>query len=121
MATCESITTPITAGSARTNTLAYDPALCSNCGMCSIVCPHGVFAAGERVAQLVRAEACMECGACQLNCPTGAITVESGVGCAAAMIYAALTGRDEPTCGPNCEPEPTSKSCCGASSGSCCG
>jgi len=41
----------------------------------------------------------MECGACQLNCPTGAISVESGVGCAAAMIYAALTGKKEATCG----------------------
>jgi NAD-dependent dihydropyrimidine dehydrogenase PreA subunit len=82
------------------NTLVYDPALCVNCGLCSIVCPHGVFAADERVARLVRAEECMECGACQRNCPTGAITVDSGVGCAAAMIRAALTGREEATCGP---------------------
>jgi len=82
------------------NTLTYDPALCVNCGLCSIVCPHGVFAEGERVARLVRAEECMECGACQRNCPTGAITVDSGVGCAAAMIKAALTGRAEATCGP---------------------
>ncbi|MGD1993264.1 MAG: mercury methylation ferredoxin HgcB [Anaerolineae bacterium] len=85
------------------NTLAYSPALCTNCGMCSTVCPHGVFAPDGRVARLVRPEACMECGACQLNCPAGAITVDSGVGCAAAMIYAALTGRDEPTCGPDTE------------------
>ena len=59
------------------NTLAYDPSLCVNCGMCVMVCPHAVFAApGEgdgRAVQLVRWEACMECGACQLNCPTGAI------------------------------------------------
>jgi hypothetical protein len=41
----------------------------------------------------------MECGACQLNCPTHAIAVESGVGCAAAMIRAALTGQKEATCG----------------------
>jgi len=72
--------------------------------MCSVVCPHGVFAADGRVAQIVRPESCMECGACQLNCPTGAITVDSGVGCASAMIYAALTGRKEPTCGPDCGP-----------------
>lgn len=82
------------------NTLEYDPALCANCGLCSIVCPHGVFADGEREAWLVRAEACMECGACQRNCPTGAIAVDSGVGCAAAMIRAALTGKKEATCGP---------------------
>ena len=94
----------------RINTLEYDPALCINCGMCSAVCPHGVFAADGRVARLVRPEACMECGACQLNCPTGAITVDSGVGCAAAMIHAALTGRKEPVCGP--EPELDCE-CCG--------
>ena len=32
---------------------------------------------------------------CKLNCPTGAITVDSGVGCAAAMILAAVTGKKE--------------------------
>jgi ferredoxin len=41
----------------------------------------------------------MECGACQLNCPTGAIAVDSGVGCAAAMIASALRGRREVTLG----------------------
>jgi NAD-dependent dihydropyrimidine dehydrogenase PreA subunit len=94
------------------NTLEYNPALCINCGMCSAVCPHAVFAPNGNAAQLVRADACMECGACQQNCPTGAIKVDSGVGCAAAMIYAALTGKKEPTCGP--EPEDCgSSSCCG--------
>jgi NAD-dependent dihydropyrimidine dehydrogenase PreA subunit len=82
------------------NTLQYDPELCIGCDMCSIVCPHAVFAMNGRVARLVRPEACMECGACQLNCPTGAIMVDSGVGCAAAMIRAALLGRKEATCGP---------------------
>jgi NAD-dependent dihydropyrimidine dehydrogenase PreA subunit len=89
----------------KVNTLEYDPGLCINCGMCSIVCPHGVFAPDGTVAVLVRPEACMECGACQLNCPTGAITVDSGVGCAAAMISAALRGRREVTCGPEPEAE----------------
>ena len=78
------------------NTLQYNPELCIGCEMCSLVCPHAVFAMNGRVAQLVRPEACMECGACQLNCPTDAITVDSGVGCAAAMIRAALTGKKEP-------------------------
>jgi NAD-dependent dihydropyrimidine dehydrogenase PreA subunit len=85
------------------NTLEYEEELCINCGLCIIVCPHAVFAANERVALLVRPEACMECGACQLNCPTGAITVDSGVGCAAAMIRAALSGKDEVTCGGSAE------------------
>jgi NAD-dependent dihydropyrimidine dehydrogenase PreA subunit len=82
------------------NTLRYNPELCIGCGMCSIVCAHAVFAChSDGVARLVRAEACMECGACQLNCPTDAIMVDSGVGCAAAMIAAALTGKKEVTCG----------------------
>ena len=85
--------------STRINTLDYDASLCTNCGMCSTVCPHNVFSAGEKTAVLTDADACMECGACQRNCPAGAIQVESGVGCAAAMIFAALTGRPEATCG----------------------
>jgi len=84
-----------------TNTLRYDAELCNNCGMCSTVCPHGVFTPNEDAAKLVRPEACMECGACQQNCPTGAITVDTGVGCAAAMIKAALTGQKEACCGPS--------------------
>ena len=66
------------------------------------MCPHGVFERGENKAKLVGAERCMECGACQKNCPTGAITVDSGVGCASAMIRSALSGRKEVTCGPEC-------------------
>lgn len=83
----------------RSNTPQYDPDLCIGCGMCDVVCPHGVFAPDGRVAQLVSPEACMECGACQSNCPTGAIRVDSGVGCAAAMIRAALTGQKDVTRG----------------------
>jgi len=85
------------------NTLRYNPELCSNCGMCSSVCPHSVFAPDGDAARLVRPEACMECGACQLNCPTEAITVDSGVGCATAMMYAALRGRKEVSCGDTVE------------------
>ena len=83
----------------KLNTLQYDSELCVNCGRCSEVCPHGVFGAADHVVSLVRGDACIECGACQLNCPTGAIQVESGVGCASAMIFSALTGRKESTCG----------------------
>ena len=80
------------------NTLAYRPGSCIRCGLCEVVCPHGVFVMAESGAQLVHPQDCMECGACQLNCITGAITVSSGVGCAAAMVRAAITG-GEPTCG----------------------
>jgi NAD-dependent dihydropyrimidine dehydrogenase PreA subunit len=111
------------------NTLQYDPALCIGCGVCSIVCPHGVFAMNGRAARLVYPQACMECGACQLNCPTGAIAVESGVGCAAAMIRAALTGSREVTyggegesscCGESTCSAESEPSCCGEDEPSCC-
>jgi len=81
----------------KVNTLQYVPELCIGCTMCWEVCPHGVFAEGK-TAQLVKQRACMECGACALNCPTNAIAVQSGVGCAAAMIKAALTGSKEKSC-----------------------
>jgi ferredoxin len=86
------------------NTLEFKPELCTGCGVCVDVCPHGVFAQNDhgvdhRPVELVRPLACMECGACQVNCPFGAIHVESGVGCATAMFLAALTRRKEPSCG----------------------
>ena len=83
----------------QTNTLEYQPELCIGCGVCVDVCPQAVFSMNGRLAILRRKEACMECGACQLNCPVNAIRVDSGVGCAAAMIRAALTGKKEITCG----------------------
>jgi NAD-dependent dihydropyrimidine dehydrogenase PreA subunit len=83
----------------QTTTLQYDPAACTGCKMCAIVCPHAVFVMDGRLAKLVHPDACMECGACQLNCPAKAISVESGVGCASAMIRAALTRKEEATCG----------------------
>jgi NAD-dependent dihydropyrimidine dehydrogenase PreA subunit len=93
------------------NTLIYDADACINCGMCSMVCPHGVFESGESNALLVKPTNCMECGACMVNCPSHAIFVDSGVGCASAMIYAALRGEKEATCGGDS---------CGGGSG-CCG
>jgi len=77
------------------NTLEYKPELCINCGICNTVCPHGVFKPGKDAVTIVRFEACMECGACQLNCPVNAIKVDSGVGCANAMILAALKVREK--------------------------
>jgi len=54
--------------------------------MCVNVCPHGVFKVQDRKAAIIDKEACMECGACALNCPVNAIKVQSGVGCATAII-----------------------------------
>jgi len=51
-------------------------------------------------------DACMECGACARNCPSEALKVRSGVGCAAALINAAL-GRNSSSCCCVIEPEET--------------
>jgi len=99
----------MTAKSPR-NTLVYDSSLCSGCGTCVEVCPHGVFAIDGGKAVLAAAEACMECGACSVNCPAGAIQVESGVGCASAMIWAALRRSKTVTCG--CDDDDPGPSCC---------
>ena len=82
-----------------TNTLVFDQELCNNCIMCTSVCPHAVFSRENGKVSLCAPQRCMECGACQLNCPTGAIRVNSGVGCAAAMMLAAIKGEKEVSCG----------------------
>lgn len=78
--------------------LQLDVERCTGCQMCTVVCPHGVFAVEHQKARFVDREACMECGACALNCPVRAITVASGVGCAEAIINGLLTGK-ETCCG----------------------
>ncbi|UCD19268.1 MAG: 4Fe-4S binding protein [candidate division WOR-3 bacterium] len=83
-------------------TLKYDATLCTGCGMCSTVCPHGVFVQKDGIAQLARPTACMECGACALNCAVRAISVDAGTGCATAQMIASLKGSKEPTCGSGC-------------------
>lgn len=46
-------------------------------------------------------DACMECGACSRNCPANAISVNSGVGCAAAVINSMLGKEGDCCCGPS--------------------
>lgn len=87
-------------------TLELDAAKCNGCRMCTRVCPHAVFEIRDRKAIIRNRDHCMECGACALNCVTGAITVRSGVGCAAGILNGLIRGT-EPTC--DC-----------SSSGSCC-
>jgi len=79
-------------------TLEYDAAKCNGCRLCATVCPHGVLGFENKRAVVTDRDACMECGACAMNCETGALTVESGVGCAAGVIQGALRGT-----GPVCD------------------
>ena len=70
---------------------------CKGCGMCTQVCPHGVFTMANGKAIITDLNSCMECGACLKNCPFAAIEVKPGVGCAAAIIHSMIYG-GEPTC-----------------------
>jgi ferredoxin len=78
-------------------TLSLNEDLCTGCGSCELVCPHAVFQMTNGFAAIQDRDACMECGACALNCETEAITVNAGVGCAAAVINKAL-GRESACC-----------------------
>ena len=93
---------------ANVTTLQYASDKCTGCGRCVEVCPQGVFVMREKRAAITDRDLCMECGACAMNCEFGAISVNSGVGCATAIINGMLTG-GEPTCG-----------CSDAGGSSCC-
>lgn len=74
------------------STLCLKKSDCVGCGMCTCVCPHGVFELSGKTAEIVDRDGCMECGACAVNCPTAAITVTPGVGCAAYIFQSWLKG-----------------------------
>ena len=79
------------------STLKLDAEKCTGCGVCVEVCPRGVLERHNRKAIITDLDACIECGACQRNCAFGALSVEAGVGCAAALISAMIRG-GEPVC-----------------------
>lgn len=93
----------------NTVTLKLDPSICTGCGLCVTVCPHSVFEISNRKAKIVDIDDCMECGACALNCQFGAITVKSGVGCAAGIINGYHRNTD-PSC--DCSGDGKSKNVC---------
>jgi len=91
--------------------LELDADKCNGCRMCVKVCPHAVFVMADGKAVLDDRNACMECGACALNCEAGALTVNSGVGCAAGVIAGMVRGTD-PVCDCGGGPEESTGSCC---------
>jgi len=78
-------------------TLRLDQEKCVACGMCLEVCPRAVLRLTNGTAAIVNRDACIECGACSRNCPVNALYVKTGVGCATAVINAAL-GRKKSSC-----------------------
>lgn len=78
-------------------TLELDGEKCVGCGMCLLVCPHAVLIPSNGRVEIRDRDACMECGACARNCPVKAVSVQSGVGCATAVINSAL-GRSSSSC-----------------------
>jgi len=78
--------------------LKLDTETCIGCGMCIEVCPHAVFMPDGKKVRIADRSSCMECGACMRNCPVNAIQVQTGVGCAAAIIGGILN-KGNPGCG----------------------
>jgi len=95
--------------------LKVDADRCTGCGQCLEVCPHEVLAMNERHVKIVNRDACMECGACSRNCPFGAVSVDAGVGCAAAVINGMLGRQGDACC---CSVD--SKASPGQDGGTCC-
>lgn len=91
----------------NTVSLQFFPERCTGCGMCIEVCPHAVFKMKDKKVNVDDLDRCMECGACAKNCEFGALSVNAGVGCAAAVINGILRGTE-----PNCDCSESS-SCCG--------
>ncbi len=93
----------------NTASIELSPERCAGCGRCLDVCPHDVFTLEGKKAVIRDKDRCMECGACVTNCAFGALSVNKGVGCAAALINSMITG-DEPSCGCSDKGE---TGCCG--------
>ncbi|OGR07010.1 MAG: ferredoxin [Deltaproteobacteria bacterium RIFOXYD12_FULL_50_9] len=81
------------------STLTLNQDACIGCGICTTVCPHGVFTIQDHKAAIIDLNGCMECGACAGNCPSDALLVTPGVGCAAYIIQVWIKGKDKAACG----------------------
>ena len=98
-------------------TLKVNRDACTGCGICLEVCPHEVLEIDEKRVRISNRDACMECGACSRNCPVGAVSVEAGVGCAAAVINGMLN-RQNGAC--NCGVDPRDPATGKAKQSCCC-
>lgn len=94
--------------------ISYNQDKCTGCKMCVKVCPRGVFKMEGNKAAFADKGACIECGACMVNCAYGAINVETGPGCAAAIL-GSKNGKAECGCG-----DDTNSGCCGGGKSGCC-
>ena len=72
-------------------TLRLDQKKCVGCGMCLWVCPHAVLSLTNGKVEIMNRDACAR------NCPAEALSVQSGVGCATAVINSML-GRKKSSC-----------------------
>lgn len=88
-------------------TLELCESTCNGCGICVMVCPREVLELSGRKARIINRDNCMECGACALNCKPGAITVRSGVGCAAGIISGIFNNTE-----PSCDCSGSESNCC---------
>jgi NAD-dependent dihydropyrimidine dehydrogenase PreA subunit len=79
-------------------TLRLEQEKCVGCGTCTLVCPHAVLGLTNGKIEIANRDACMECGACARNCPVEALSVRSGVGCAAAVINSKLGRKSSSAC-----------------------
>jgi NAD-dependent dihydropyrimidine dehydrogenase PreA subunit len=93
----------------KITTLKLYTEACTGCGMCIEVCPHVVLAIKNKKAVILDKDRCMECGACVSNCAFGALSVDKGVGCAAAVINGMITG-GAPSC--DCTGKNNKVDCC---------
>ena len=88
---------PLTTYIKNVATLQLDVERCNGCRLCVMVCPREVLEMIDKKAHIIDRDKCIECGACMMNCSVAAITVKSGVGCAAGVINGIINGT-EPSC-----------------------
>ncbi len=93
--------------------ISIDPDKCTNCSVCSYVCPHGVIEMNEKTAVAVNIDMCIECGACRLNCPTEAISILKKTGCLTVVIKEKLPVMKKTVKpGVSCKPDSSEDSGC---------